>query len=129
MPRHEQTHGADIITPFQPLNAFNGALLENVTQATQAYTKGCLEFQQEILRFMSSRLQWDSKVGQALASCKTVAEVAEVQRDWLDSTTKEYVDEAGQLFRLGSKLATQWMSPLLAGIQPGSKEPETRQSA
>ena len=127
MTKHAQT--ADIITPFQPLNAFNGALLENVTEATQAYAKGCIEFQQEILRFITSRLQWDSKVGQAFASCKTVAELTEMQKDWLESTTREYVDEAGQLFRLGSKLATQWMSPLFAGIQPGSKEPDTRQSA
>ena len=63
------------------------------------------------------------------ANTKTVGEVAEMQKDWLEETAKEYVDEAGQLFRLGSKLATQWMAPLAAGIQPGSKEPEHRQRA
>jgi len=119
--------GPDIIAAFEPLTAWNGAVLRNVTEAAQVYAKGGFEFQQEVLRFLGSRLQWDSKVGQALAACKTVGEVAEMQKDWLEETTKEYVDEAGQLFRLGSKLATQWMAPLAAGIQPGSKEPERRQ--
>jgi len=121
--------GADIIAAFGPLTTLNGAVLRNLTEATQAYTKGCFEFQQEVLRFLGSRLQWDSKVGQALAACTTVGEVAEMQKDWLEATTKEYLDEAGQLFRLGSKLATQWMAPLTAGIQPGSKEPAPRKHA
>lgn len=95
--------------PFAP--PLNGPFLENLTRATDSCAKACLAFQEEWFRFLASRFEWDSKVGQALASCKNLSEVVEVQRDWLQTAAQDYTDEAGRLARLAISLAPQWLPP------------------
>ncbi len=110
MSKQSTAHRApDMPTPFPPVAALNGQFVEAFMHTGEAYAKACVEWQQEILRFMGSRLQWDGRVGEALAKCKTVSEIAEVQRDWAMSTAQEYFDEANRLAQLATRLVPSWM--------------------
>lgn len=94
---------------FQPMTALHGPFFEALIHTGQAYAAACLEWQQEVLRFAGSRLQWDGKVGEALAKCRTPSEVVEVQRDWAMSTAQEYFDEANRLAQIATKFVPSWM--------------------
>jgi hypothetical protein len=120
MTKSAASTGADPFAAFQPMSHLQGAFLTNLTRSGEAYAEACLAWQSEIFRFAASRLQWDAKVGEALASCKSVAELAEVQKDWVESTVKDYVDEGNRLFQLANKLAPQFLKPFAGANEPAA---------
>lgn len=129
MTKQSTTHRgtADTQLPFPPLPALEGSFLHALIHNGEAYAKACLEWQQEVLRFASSRLQWDGQVGDALAKCKTFEDVAEVQKNWAMTTAQDYFNEANRLVQIATKCIPSWM-PCVAPGHGGSK-PETAAAA
>lgn len=111
--------------PFAPGSALNGSLLSVFTNTGEAYAKAWLEWQQELMRFVSSRLQWDGRVGEALAKCKTLSDVVEVQKDWAMTTAQDYFDEVSRLTQIATKCVPSWM-PLATARNDDDTKAEAR---
>jgi hypothetical protein len=103
---------SDFATPFDPFGVLNASAFDAAIRAGETYGKAWLAWQQELLKFISNRLVWDSRVSEALAGCKTPADVAEVQKDWLMTTAQDYFDETTRLFQFAWKLVPSVLPPL-----------------
>ncbi len=99
----------DTSAVLAPMAALNGSFMNAFVHAGEAYAQACLEWQQEILRFVGSRFQCDGRVGEALAKCKTAGDIAEVQKNWLMAAAQEYSDEANRLTQIATKFVPSWM--------------------
>lgn len=88
---------------------FNGPAVDAVMRTTESYSKACLAWHEEVLRFAAARLQRDSELGQALANTRNWADAAKLHQEWATSALRDYTDETTRLFELaadaGSKLA------------------------
>ncbi len=112
----------DSTLPFGATAAMNGPMLEALMHSGEAYTKACLAWQQEVYRFLGSRLNWDGRVTAALAKCRTLSELAEVQQDWAMTAARDYFDEANRLAQIASSFVPSWL-PCAA---PRSETPRSR---
>lgn len=121
MTKTSSSHAAEMARPGQPFATQSGPMIDALLHGSEAYAKAALAWQQEVLRFMGSRLQWDGRAGEALGKCRTLTEVAEVQRDWAMSAAQDYFEEANRLIQLAAKLVPSWMpSPVHRdGTPPG----------
>jgi hypothetical protein len=102
------------VTSFPLMPAFNSAFLDTFMRTGETCVMTYLVWQDELFRFTASRLLQDEMIGRAFASSKTLDEAAEVQRDWLQSTVQNYLDEANRLTQLAAKMAPAWMIPFAA---------------
>lgn len=93
----------------QPMTGVAGSMVDAFMHSSEAYTRAWLAWQEEVLRFLGSRLQWDGKVSAAFAKCRTVAELAEIQQDWALRTARDYFDEVGRLMQRAAHLVPSWM--------------------
>lgn len=88
---------------------FNGPVVDAVMRTTESYSKACLAWHEEVLRFAAARLQRDSELGQALANTRNWADAAKLHQEWATSALRDYQNETTRLFELaadaGSKLA------------------------
>ena len=105
----QPSHAADTLEAAVPPEALNDRFIEALMHGSEAYTKAVLAWQTELLRFLGSRLQWDGRVGEALAQCRTPVEVAELQRDWAMTAARDYFDEINRLTQLAAKIVPSWM--------------------
>jgi len=87
----------------------NGPIVDALMRTTESYSKACLAWHEEILRFAAERLQRDSELGQALASTRSWADAAKLHQEWATSALRDYTSETTRLFEIaadaGSKLA------------------------
>lgn len=116
-------------SPFPLMPAFNSTLVDTLTRTGETCAKACLAWQNELFRFMTSRILWDGKVGQALVSSKTLGEALELERNWLQSTVQDYVDEANRLNRLAARLAPALDHSGRRRSKTAAKESEPRRTA
>lgn len=114
--RHHEPESA---TSFHPVQRLTGPMIEAWVHNSEAYAKACLAWQEEVLRFWGSRLQWDGRVTEAFAKCKTLSEIAEVQRSWATEAAQEYFDEATRLTQLAAKCVPSWIPGM-----PHQSEPQ-----
>ncbi len=87
----------------------NGPMVDVLVRTTESYSKACLAWHEEILRFATERLQRDSELGQALANTRSWADAAKLQQEWATSALRDYTNETTRLFEIaadaGSKVA------------------------
>jgi hypothetical protein len=95
---HTQHEPPELPMAIHPLAQFNGPA-EAALKAGETYAKAWLAWQEEIMKFASNRLQWDSRVCEALTKCKSFGDVCEVQKNWLMSTGQDYFEESNRLAR------------------------------
>lgn len=122
-------HGGDNDSASRPswdaLTTWNGKMAAALGQAGAAYTKACLEWQQEVARFVGARLDQDRLAQESLTNCRDLGDLAKAQQDWATKATKDYLDEAARLTELASQFARAAMAPVYEGGQPapgGRKE-------
>lgn len=88
---------------------FSGPVVDAVMRTTESYSKACLAWHEEVLRFAAARLQRGSELGQALANTRNWADAAKLHQEWAASALRDYTDETTRLLELaadaGSKLA------------------------
>lgn len=61
------------------------------------------EIMQESARFVTERLQKDLETQQAMLSCKSPAELLQLQADFFQSALSDYTEEATRMLKLMSK--------------------------
>ena len=70
------------------------------------------EISQEMMTFMSHRLQEDMEASQSLLACKTPEEAFNVQRRFAETATREYFEEARKVMELAAKVARDGWAPV-----------------
>ena len=84
----------ELVPGFEPwLTDYNHAF-QSWAQFGAVSMEGAAETSREIMTFWVSRVQAYTKVWKALASCRTPGEFFECQRQFAESTTAQYCDEA-----------------------------------
>jgi hypothetical protein len=116
MPRKAKTE-SDSSQPqpteqLQQVAAANGAAMEIFAQACQAYAAGVAALNGELMGFVTARIGRDVKLGQALSSCQNWSDVVELQQQWAQQATEEYLAEAGRITDLASKLVKESWDPV-----------------
>lgn len=79
--KHTHGDGHGLAEACQALMAGNGPMIAAFGQASEACAKACLEWQQEVTRFIGSRLKAAAETQHSLAKCQTWADVLKVQQN------------------------------------------------
>jgi hypothetical protein len=97
---------------LQQMAAANSAAMEIFAQACQAYAAGVAELNGELMGFVTARIDRDVKLGQALSSCQNWSDVVDLQQQWAQQATQEYLTEAGRVTDLASRLVKESWEPV-----------------
>ena len=92
--------------------AFNGETMQAFAQACQAYTSCVSTLNKELMGFVSTRLNRDVELSQALSNCGNWSDAVDLQRQWAQQATEEYMTEAGRITELASKIAKESWEPV-----------------
>jgi hypothetical protein len=71
--------------------------MANIMTIPQKVMEANLETGAELLRFMSRRMKSQSELWSRIGHCHGMDEAADAQRTFVESLTKDYADEMGQL--------------------------------
>ena len=92
--------------------AFNGEAIEAFAQACQAYASGVATLNGELMGFVNARLNHDAELAQALCQCANWSDAVDVQQQWAQQATQEYLSETDRLTELASKVAKESWGPV-----------------
>ena len=90
---------------FPTLVPLGGAVANAVARTGEACTQASLEWQEEVVGFVSTRLQEDVELQKSIAGCRHVADLIKVQQDWATAALRAYLDETGKLTEIASRAA------------------------
>lgn len=93
---------------FPPISLTNGPMLDGFMRSSQGWAKASLDWQQEVMRFVDARLRVDEQLGTAMAACKNLGDLAEVQRNWAMATAQDYFEETQRLAQIMAKAMPSW---------------------
>ncbi len=116
---------AELTGQLERIAAFNGAALDMVTRAGQAYFNSMTAVNEELMRFAALRLQHDAEFGQTLTKCEDWSAAAELQQDWVHEAGEEYFAEAGKLLELASKVTMESWKPVQERASQALEELQT----
>lgn len=69
------------------------------------FSKAWLDLMNEGVRFMTERLRRDFELQARLLSCRTPADLMQVQSDFMKLAMEQYAEEASRYFKMASKSA------------------------
>ena len=90
MARQTRTSAQEMPSPMAAFVAGNGEGIETAMESQRAVMDGMAEISQEVMTFMSHRLQEDMEASKSLMACKTPEEAFHVQRRFAETATREY---------------------------------------
>ena len=115
MARQTRTGGAtprELPTPTAALMASNGETLETAMKNQQAVLDGMAGLGQEMMSFMTRRLQEDMETSRSMLACRTPEEAFQVQRRFAETATREYFAEAQKVMEMAARVARSgWGAP------------------
>ena len=116
---HDEAYGSQrkfFLAAGNDLTAWNGNFATALGHMGTAYTRACLEWQQEVARFVGTRVDQDRQVWESLTDCRDLGDLAKAQQDWTISATKDYFDEAARMTEIASRFGRMTMAPLMKSV-------------
>ena len=97
----------DLMMPldFSSVMEMNKSTIDSVGEMNQRMYEGLSRYNEEILKFVNSRLKEDFAVPQDLMTCTTPQEVYNVYTEFFQKAMQQYLAEAERLTSLGSGVA------------------------
>ena len=92
---------------------FNSAAMEIFAEACQTYVQGVATLNEELMKFVNSRLDRDIELSCAMSECSDWSGATKLQQHWMQQATQEYLAEASKLTNLASKITKQSWGPVL----------------
>lgn len=96
----------------------NGSLFKAMSETFQDYVDGMSTLNNEMTSFISGRLRRDAEFGQSFCACKTWSDATDLQQQWAQQATEDYLAEAQRLAELGQKVMQQNGKVLAERAQP-----------
>ena len=87
--------------------------------AGNALVQGWMTLNSALVDFTQSRFRQNIELGQALASSKTIDDMAALQSDFARAAIQQYVDQTEKMLKLGAKTVTD----SVAAAQQGARAP------
>jgi hypothetical protein len=115
--------------PRDELTTWNGKFATALGHMGTAYTKACVEWQQEVARFVGARVDQDRQAWESLTGRQDLADLVKAQQDWTMRATKDYLDEAARLTEIASQFARIAMAPLYEEAGPPAPSGRQRSKA
>jgi len=106
------TSQEEITAQLGRMAAFNGETMQAFAQACQAYTSCVTTLNKELMGFVGARLNHDVELSQALSHCGNWSDAVDLQQQWAQQATEEYMSEAGRITELASKIAKESWEPV-----------------
>jgi hypothetical protein len=107
-----KTTQAEMTGQLAQIAAFNGAAMDMVSRAGQAYFNSVTALNEELMCFMALRMRHDAEFGQTLTKCEDWSAAANLQQGWVREAGEEYFAEAGKLLELASKATMESWKPV-----------------
>lgn len=86
----------------------DASAFEGFMQSGQACLQACTDWRNEVMRFFDQRLRADEKLGAAIGDCKSLAEIADLQRNWAMAAAQDYAEEARRLTQIAAGSFPFW---------------------
>ena len=102
----------EITEQWGQMTAINGDAMQAFAQACQAYASCIASLNKEFMGFVSTRLDRDVELSQALTQCGNWSDAVDLQQKWARQATEEYMTEAGRITALASNLAKEAWKPV-----------------
>lgn len=90
----------------------NGKLFDALMKANEAVLRGLTTLNQEVMAFGSTRLRENVERTSCLSACASAEEAFQVNSEFLQSATREYLDEAGKLLQLTEEMNRECWAPI-----------------
>lgn len=103
-----------MIRTYEDLIAFNKSNLDAATSAGQALSKGLEDLSKEALAYQSRSLDQAVSVGKQAQSCKTAADVANLQAKLVKDSWDSAVKQSKTMVDLSNAILKSAMEPLQA---------------
>lgn len=81
-------------------------------KASEAFTRGSAELGSEVMRFAGERLRRDVGTWQAMADCRTPADLLELELGYTRAMVTDYMKEACTLMDMATKVGTDSLQVL-----------------
>jgi hypothetical protein len=81
-----------------------------VSQAGATWVRACLEYQREVARFASARIEGDIEHLRSVTQCRNPADLLRLQGEWTTATLSDYAHEARQLMQIASAAVHEGIS-------------------
>ena len=94
------------------MNSFQRANVEALSQALTMSTQGMIAIQEELLKFMTSRMNKDMEMAQDLMSGNIVGGVLNRQSEYVREMMQDYASGTQSLMERGLQLAMKSWTPL-----------------
>ena len=107
-----ETGAAGTLLDYEAMMQSNGQMLEALIRANEAAIRGMTALNQELMEFGNARLRENAERQASLSNCRSLEEAYEVNTDFLQSATQQYVEEAGKLLRLAAEMSQDYWTPL-----------------
>ena len=104
------------------LVSLNSVLLEAYGEASRAYLQQLTSLNEELAKFTSRRMKEQSDARQSLANCKDWSDALHAQQDFIQDSSKEYLDEAARLFKMMSQATLAGIGPFMERMESLPRE-------
>ncbi|TSD82856.1 hypothetical protein FFK22_040895 [Mycobacterium sp. KBS0706] len=108
---------AGIAAALSALFPFTSSATNAVVQAGKPYVQASLEWQEEVVGFVSARLREDLDFHKSIAGSRNIADVIKLQQDWATASLRAYLDESGRLAEIARRAAASGVSSLYETAQ------------
>ncbi len=108
----QTTDAQESRSPMDALMVSNSEGFETAIESQRAVLDGMAEISQEVMSFMSHRFKEDMEVSSTLMACKTPEEAFHVQRQFAETATREYFEEARKVMELAARVAREGWAPV-----------------
>jgi phasin family protein len=113
--RKGQKRAAKTTAPAPEVQAVMAANEQNfnaLMKANEALLGNILELTQQVFAFSAARLQENIRMSQSLMSCRDPDEAFRSENEFLQSAVQQYVDQAGKMLDLMSRMTRECWVPL-----------------
>ena len=94
------------------LQALNKANVEALIQSGSIATQGAEELTREVTAYAQASFDKSVTTGKALLTAKSLKEVVDLQSDYVKASFDSFVAESSRLQDLGTRIATEALTPL-----------------
>ena len=88
--------------------------IEILAETYQSYVEGASAVNEELLKFINSRLNRDLEFSRALSVCADISDAAKLQQEWAHQAMQEHLVQAQKLAELNSNVAEEMTARLRA---------------
>lgn len=103
MPKHAPHDDARTPAACDAPSAWNNPFTAAFGKAGEAYFKACIDWQQEMARFVGVRFAEDRRTQETLAACSNFGDAFKAQQEWALTAAKTYAEEATRLAQIATR--------------------------